>query len=65
MDDRLQAVKGMNDVLPPASGRLGRFFEVGRRLLVAHGYREVVTPVAEYTTLFSRAVGEEIGRAHV
>jgi len=58
MEDRLAAVKGMNDVLPPESGRLGRFLEVGRRLLVAHGYREIVTPIAEYTALFSRAVGE-------
>jgi histidyl-tRNA synthetase len=55
--EEIRAVKGMNDVLPPESGRLSRFFEVGRRVLGTYGYGEVVTPIAEYTELFARAVG--------
>jgi len=58
MDERIQAVKGMNDALPPDGERLSRVLRVGRRVLLAYGYREVATPIVEYTRLFARAVGE-------
>ncbi|MBI5518390.1 MAG: histidine--tRNA ligase [Deltaproteobacteria bacterium] len=54
----LQAVTGMNDVLPAEAGRWrsleARFFETAAR----YGFREVRTPLCEYTELFSRGVGE-------
>jgi len=58
MGERIQAVKGMNDVLPPDGARLERVVRTSRRMLEAYGYREVVTPAVEYTPLFVRAVGE-------
>ncbi|MCC6997956.1 MAG: histidine--tRNA ligase [Deltaproteobacteria bacterium] len=57
MMERLQAVKGMNDLLPPESAKW-QFVETrARALLEAYGYREVRTPLVEPTTLFARAIG--------
>lgn len=54
----LQAIRGMNDVLPERSpawqyleGRL-------RALFAGYGYREVRTPIVEDTALFKRSIGE-------
>ncbi|MEJ7732777.1 MAG: histidine--tRNA ligase [Polyangiaceae bacterium] len=55
---RLQAVKGMNDILPEAVTdwhRLEAAFRVHAEL---HGYGEVRTPILEQTALFTRQVGE-------
>jgi len=55
---RLQAVRGMNDVLPDEAerwlwleGRLAAWF-------TRYGYRPVRTPLLEHTALFRRAIGE-------
>lgn len=51
-------VRGMKDLLPPASRRWtaleGAFREVAER----YGYSEIRTPVLERTDLFARSVGE-------
>ncbi len=58
-DERaLQAVKGMNDVLPHDSAQWQRVESAYRRAMALHGFREVRTPIVEPTRLFVRAVGE-------
>jgi histidyl-tRNA synthetase len=56
---RLKAVKGMNDVLPPDSRRMAEVARVSHEVLQAYGYAEVHTPILEYTPLFCRSIGEE------
>jgi histidyl-tRNA synthetase len=58
MPEKIQAVKGMNDGLPPETSRYAHIEARARRILEAFGYREIRTPIAEYTPLFSRGIGE-------
>src|SRR5450631_2672205 len=51
-------VKGMNDVLPPDVSKWQFVEEKARGVLEAFAYRELRTPVLEYTPLFVRSVGE-------
>src|SRR5689334_22838323 len=55
---QLQAVKGMNDVLPGELARWARLERLFRETTVRCGYREVRTPIVEPTQLFVRAIGE-------
>lgn len=54
----LQAIRGMNDLLPAETG-LWQFLErqLGS-LLQAYGYREIRFPIVEKTELFKRSIGE-------
>jgi histidyl-tRNA synthetase len=54
----LQAVKGMNDILPPASARWEWFEAKVRALMARYGYANMRTPVVEPTALFVRGLGE-------
>ncbi len=54
----LQAVKGMNDVLPDEIGRWQRVERAYARAMSLHGFREVRTPYVEPTSLFVRAIGD-------
>jgi histidyl-tRNA synthetase len=54
----LQAVKGMNDILPPDSARWEWFEEKVRSLMRRYGYANVRTPIVEPTALFVRGLGE-------
>ncbi|MBI5477657.1 MAG: histidine--tRNA ligase [Deltaproteobacteria bacterium] len=58
MADRLQAVKGMNDALPPETAKWNFVERRCRAVLESHGYREIRTPLCEYTQLFARSIGE-------
>ena len=58
MAEKLLAVKGMNDILPPESARWEWFEDTVRRLLERYGYRNIRTPVVEPTALFVRGLGE-------
>ena len=51
-------VKGMNDILPPEVSKWQFVEEKARGVLESFAYREVRTPVLEYTPLFVRSVGE-------
>ncbi len=55
---QIQAVRGMNDVLPADVGLWQRLEAVARELLEAYGYAEIRVPVVEHTELFERAIGE-------
>jgi len=54
----LQAVKGMNDILPPESARWEWFEAKVRALMARYGYANVRTPIVEPTALFVRGIGE-------
>lgn len=58
MSNKIQAIRGMNDVLPAESSRWQYLERVLRALLGGHGYREIRFPVLEQTQLFKRSIGE-------
>jgi len=58
MAQTIQAIRGMNDVLPDASPAWLHFEAVTREWLAAYGYKQIRTPIVESTSLFVRGVGE-------
>ena len=58
MADKLNAVKGMNDILPPESARWEWLEAIVRELMARYAYRNVRTPIVEHTALFVRGIGE-------
>ena len=54
----IQAIRGMNDVLPDAARLWERFEDTVRAWLRAYGYRNLRTPILEKTELFVRSIGE-------
>jgi histidyl-tRNA synthetase len=54
----IQAVRGMNDVLPDEAALWQRFEDAVREVFGQYGYRNLRTPVVEATPLFVRAIGE-------
>jgi histidyl-tRNA synthetase len=65
--EKLVAVKGMNDILPPSVPRteklpdsaLWQWFEAAvRTVLGRYGYQNLLTPIVEPTALFVRGLGE-------
>jgi histidyl-tRNA synthetase len=58
MSQKLQAVRGMNDVLPADSAAWQHLNAVAAEVFAAYGYGELRLPVVERTELFKRAVGE-------
>jgi histidyl-tRNA synthetase len=58
MADALQAVKGMNDVLPGDSPLWQHFEDTARRVFAQYGYRNIRVPIVEPTALFVRGIGE-------
>ena len=58
MSKQINAIKGMNDILPPESARWEWLEEVVRRVMAAHAYRNIRTPIMEHTQLFTRGLGE-------
>ena len=58
MADIIQAVKGMNDVLPAEIGTWQFVETTVRNLVASYGYHEIRVPIVEETRLFKRAIGE-------
>jgi histidyl-tRNA synthetase len=58
MAEKLNAVKGMNDILPPESARWEWLEATVRDLMGRFAYRNVRTPILEHTALFVRGIGE-------
>ena len=56
--DTLQAVRGMNDVLPDEAALWERFEDAVREVFAQYGYRNLRVPIVEATPLFVRAIGE-------
>ena len=53
----IQAIRGMNDVLPDEAPQWEFFEDTVRSLLRSYGYRLIRTPVLEQTGLFVRSIG--------
>ena len=58
MSQTLQAIRGMNDILPDDAELWEQFEELIRDWLRAYGYRPIRMPLVEPTPLFARAIGE-------
>jgi histidyl-tRNA synthetase len=58
MNRALQAVRGMNDVLPDEAALWQRFEDVARGVFAQYGYRNLRVPLVEATALFVRGIGE-------
>ena len=58
MSQTLQAVRGMNDILPDDAAFWELFEDTIRSWLKSYGYRPIRMPIVEPTPLFKRAIGE-------
>ncbi len=58
MSQTLQAVRGMNDILPDDAETWEYFEDIVRDWLQSYGYRPIRMPIVEPTPLFKRAIGE-------
>ena len=58
MTQTIQAVRGMNDVLPDQAPPWEFFEETVRSWLAQYGYRNMRMPILEKTELFVRSIGE-------
>ena len=56
--EKLAAVKGMNDILPPDSARWEWLESKVRDLMSRYAYQNIRTPIVEPTPLFVRGLGE-------
>lgn len=56
--EKLQAVRGMNDVLPADSSKWEFVEETMIRIARQYGYRNMRSPIVEPTPLFVRSIGE-------
>jgi len=57
MANALQAVRGMNDMLPDEAPLWGFLEDTVRDVFRQYGYRNIRTPIVEKTELFVRGVG--------
>ena len=57
-NETIQAVRGMNDILPDEAELWLWFEELVRDWLHSYGYRNIRMPLVEPTALFKRAIGE-------
>ena len=58
MNAKVQAVRGMVDVLPDASPLWQKLEDTARAVFERYGYRNMRTPLVEPTALFVRGLGE-------
>lgn len=58
MVERIQPVRGMNDVLPEARSAWAAVESAAEDIFEAYGYRRIRVPAMERTELFSRSIGE-------
>ncbi|WP_074397394.1 histidine--tRNA ligase [Halomonas sp. HL-93] len=55
---KIQAIRGMNDLLPSESPRWQFFEGKVRQLMQRYGFAEIRMPIVEQTALFARSIGE-------
>ena len=58
MSEKIQAIRGMNDILPEEHHWWQFFDETVCEWLDAYGYRIIRLPIVEQTALFRRSIGE-------
>jgi len=57
MSKKIQAIRGMSDLLPKDSNLWMAMEEIINKLLVSYGYKHIRTPIVEKTETFTRAIG--------
>lgn len=55
---KLRGLTGMKDILPDESAQWEQLEQTVRQWLSSYGYRNMRTPILEYTQLFARGIGE-------
>src|SRR6187399_2027700 len=58
MTQKIQAIRGMEDVLPDLSPLWEKLEDTCRDIFRQYGYRNIRTPILEQTALFVRGIGE-------
>lgn len=58
MPNTLQAIRGMNDILPDQTPVWQFVEDTLHAVLASYGYREIRLPIVEKTELFKRSIGE-------
>ena len=58
MTERIQAIRGMNDILPAQSYSWRYLEQIFARCVSDYGYQEIRLPILESTQLFKRTIGE-------
>lgn len=58
MKQELRAIRGMNDVAPPASARWQRLERRVADVLAGYGYQQIRLPIVEATGVFERSIGD-------
>ena len=58
MNEKVTAVKGMNDIFPPESARWEHLEATVREVMRTFDYRNVRTPIMELARLYNRGLGE-------
>jgi histidyl-tRNA synthetase len=58
MSDKIQAIRGMHDILPDQTPRWQGVEQAFREVLASYGYQEIRLPIVEKTELFKRSIGE-------
>ena len=58
MSEKIQAIRGMHDILPDQTPRWQGVERTFRQVLSAYGYQEIRLPIVEKTDLFKRSIGE-------
>lgn len=58
MPSKIEALRGMEDTLPPEIEKWQWLEEKTRVFFESHFFKEIRTPIVEYTELFQRSVGE-------
>ncbi len=58
MSNKIQSVRGMNDILPDTIHHWQRLEKTFANLLDSYGFSEIRTPIVESTALFKRSIGE-------
>jgi len=58
LDKKLQAIRGMNDLLADQLPYWQRIESAARELFADYGYQEMRVPLVEHAELFSRSIGE-------
>ncbi len=58
MTERIQAIRGMNDVLPNDAVKWQNIEQVFAQCMQAYGYQELRFPILENTALFKRTIGD-------
>lgn len=58
MSDQIRGIRGMNDMLPDEAHLWQYLEDTVRDVFHQYGYRNIRTPIVEFTSLFVRGVGE-------